>query len=513
MKRLTKLDWLAVIIILIGIVIRLYHLFSIPLDQPFRLGGLFYEFSRQIINNNFSFPEIIPYYSAGGIPYAYPPLSFYFQAIVIKIFSPPLFFSVNLIPPFFSLLSLPAFYWMIRQYTEDIQLALVGLFTFAVMPPAFINQIEAAGMAESFGVFFLILYLGYLFRWLKDPNWKDSILAGLILGFCIISSPGSAYAATLISILFFIWALFKGLKNRALKPVSMLIILGTIGLLNSAPYWLSVTQNFGAGFIIKPFLEQHQISTSLGQFEQIISFQPAGEYLSFIWNGLILAGLIWTILQRQFTIVTVFVVFWLIPREGIWLVSIPGAILAGCGIVYVLQPLFSKASQINNSDRLPLAPGILGVIFFILVIGNSIFAINVMISDPEWMINRDQIDALSDFQEVIPINGKVIILGNLATAEWAPVFLEREVLNIEFGLEWQPDELGKAHAINTALEDDNFEDLIMAIKDYTNDHEAYLISSTTTTEHDQYENILQKNHNIIHLATTPGADLYVLEIK
>ena len=102
---------------------------------------------------------------------------------------------------------------MIQQYTDDIHLALVGLFAFSLIPPAFINQIEAAGLAESFGVITLILYLGFVFRWVKDPNWKEMILAGLVLGFCIISSPGSAHAFTLFSIVFFLWYYLWGSGN------------------------------------------------------------------------------------------------------------------------------------------------------------------------------------------------------------------------------------------------------------------------------------------------------------
>ena len=36
------------------VALSIYHLFVIPFDQPFRLGGLFYEFSRQIIINDFA---------------------------------------------------------------------------------------------------------------------------------------------------------------------------------------------------------------------------------------------------------------------------------------------------------------------------------------------------------------------------------------------------------------------------------------------------------------------------
>ena len=74
---------------LIGIAFRTYHLFIIGFKVPFDLGGLFYQMSIEIIKNGFLLPVSIPYYYPGGLPFAYPPLPFYIQAIVIKLFSPP----------------------------------------------------------------------------------------------------------------------------------------------------------------------------------------------------------------------------------------------------------------------------------------------------------------------------------------------------------------------------------------------------------------------------------------
>ena len=72
---------------------------------------------------------------------------------------------------------------------------------------------------------------------------------------------------------------------------------------------------------------------------------------------------------------------------------------------------------------------------------------NVSISDPDWYINQNQIAALKIFQDNIPRNAEVVIIGNIALAEWGPPILQREVLNIEYGLEWQPEELKKINEI------------------------------------------------------------------
>jgi hypothetical protein len=433
------------------------------------------------------------------------------QAIIIKLFDPALFYSVNLLPPIITLLSLPAFYWMMRQYTDDVHLALAGLCAFAIMPPAFTNQIEAAGLAESFGIVALILYVGFLLRWKKNPDIKGSVLAGITLGFCVLSSPGSAYAVALFSVFLFLWVCILGLKSRTLKPIGMLLLVGITGMLVSAPFWLIVMRNHGVDFFIIPFLGQHQSDISPLQIEQILSFQPAGAYLGFIWNWLIFAGLIWAVLKRHFLVVVIFVIFWLIPREGVWLVAVPAAILAGMGLVYVLWPLFEKAFQISSGSRPPLAPGILAVILVILVFANALFSMGAFIAEPEWRISREQISSIVNFQEEIPESGRLIVLGNIALAEWAPAILQREVLNIEYGLEWQPDELEKVKAINEAIQENNFEAMLEAVDHYTGDQQFYLI--TTLDDFSEIQDSIPENVITVQILSNPELELHFIKIE
>ena len=204
--RTTKIAWGILALMAVGAAVRVALLFSIPFNTPFHLGGLFYEFSRQILQNHFALPAIIPYYSLGGIPFAYPPLSFYLQAVVMKLFSPPPFVTVNLLPPLIAVFSLPAFFWMIKAQTDDNRLQAAALFAFALMPSAFANQIEGAGLAEACGTVVLLLYLGWLFRFERDPHPAPALWAGLFLGLCVLSSPGSAYGCVILSVLFFLQA-------------------------------------------------------------------------------------------------------------------------------------------------------------------------------------------------------------------------------------------------------------------------------------------------------------------
>jgi hypothetical protein len=479
-----KIPWYILVILILGILVRILHLFFISFDAPFHLGGLYYEFSRQIILNHFNLPLNIPYYSPGGIPFAYPPLSFYLQALVLKLFSPPLFVTVDLLPPLLAALSVPLFYWMIVQLTEDRRIQAASLFAFALMPSAFVNQIEGAGLAEACGTLALLAYLGFLFRFEKNSSLANTFLAGVMLGLCILSSPGSAYGAVIISIVYFLKVLGQNLGKHSYKNSARLLLTGLTGLVVSAPYWLSIILHHDLSVFLNAFFYQHGNGAIINQIRYMITFKPADMVLfvsdegtyGFLFDWLIFAGLIWAILNKRIHYVVLFFLLWLVPRLGSWLVAIPGALLAGLGIVHLVWPLFQQAfSPLKVQKRPPLAPGILLMILVLVVIAFPLFAVHDMLNRAELKFTPLEAITLRQEQAAIPTNAHVLIAGNGALREWAPALLEREVLNCQFGLEWKPDDLQEVNLINTALDDNDLTKAMAIIRAYTGDTAVWLV--------------------------------------
>ncbi len=475
----------------VGAILRVTLLFYNPFDAPFHLGGIFYEFSRQIILNHFALPETIPYYSLGGIPFAYPPLGFYLQAIVMKLFSPPPFITVNLLPPLLAVLSLPAFYWMAKAQTDDNRLVAAALFAFALMPSAFVNQIEGAGLAEACGTLALLFFLGWLFRFEKDPRPAPALWAGLFLGLCVLSSPGSAYGSVIISVLFFFRILIQDLKSHSFKSSAWLMITGLTGILVSAPYWLTIIQHHEFGGFTTTFLSQQDASSFVNQIRYMITFKPAdmltfvgdeGIY-GFLFDWLVLAGLIWAVLNKQaFQGVVLFAV-WLVPREGSWMVAIPAAWLAAEGFIHLVWPLFQKAFKSEGiHNRPPLAPGLLAMTLVILMVAGAVNALHDLQNQAELQISASAVETLQHEQHMIPTDVHVLIAGNAALREWAPALLEREVLNCEFGLEWQPDELNQVYLINDALEANDLAAAMVVVQGYSGDKSLWLIGNPDQVE-------------------------------
>jgi hypothetical protein len=470
-------------ILVLGIGLRIGHLFLIRLDQPFRLGGLFLEFSDQIIRNHFLLPATIPFYSENGIPFAYPPLGFYIQAFFIYFFNPPKFYTVNLIPPILAALSVPAFYFLAKEATRNRAEQLACLLAFALIPNNFLNQIEAAGLAEACGTIAIIAYGYGLLRVRRHPGQRSSFLAGVLLATCIYASPGSAYSAVLISVLFGLNQIRLAIQNRSLQRLYPVLWIAISGVVLSAPFWLTVMIQDGKGIFWVTFWAQHQGGLAAPFWPQLLekslAFEFVGGSYPFLWNVFIFVGLIGCITDGSLFLALSFLCLLVMPREGTWIMAIAASLLAGIGLVRYLVPLLNLNLRTFQNHRVSRAAKILGSCVFIgVALYNSVMSVNALIQDHQWEITAQQIRDLENLGQEIPENSKVIVVGNEAFVEWTPYILRREVLNTTFGLEWQPTELERIHYLNEAIgASQNLESVFNTIHQFTPIQEVYLVIS------------------------------------
>jgi len=144
------------LVALLGIAARLIHLWLIDIHYPFYLGGLYLEFAQQIRLHGYRLPPTISYYSAGGIPFAYPPLSFYIEALLLDITPIAPFVLVNLLPPAISILAFFSFFYLVTRLSKDPVFEISALAAFAVLPNLISEQIAASGLAEALGTLALV---------------------------------------------------------------------------------------------------------------------------------------------------------------------------------------------------------------------------------------------------------------------------------------------------------------------------------------------------------------------
>ncbi len=259
--------------------------------------------------------------------------------------------------------------------------------------------------------------------------------------------------AVVFSLLFFGKMLLKGSK-----PILRFVFVGAVGFVASAPYWLTVIRNHGIGIFLTPMSGQFdhaQNGSFLATFFQsFFEFNYADGDYALLWNALILAGLLWYLFQKERLPVSLFFAFALIPRESVWLTALVTPLFAGAGLAKIAIPLMRKGFQqiSKRSTRLALFAGIALVTISVSAV-NTLVAIEKLVNDEDWKISAAQIADLDRLREEIPEDAQLVVVSNEAVIEWAPQILQREVINVKYGLEWEPNEFIEVLALNEALED------------------------------------------------------------
>ena len=461
--------------LIVGTILRVAHLFFIDMSSPFRFGGLFLEFSYQIIKSNFKLPVIIPFFTDGGIPFAYPPLPFYIQAIIIKLTGLPDYWVTNILPPLFAVITLPLFYAFTRTLNFSKLTQYISLLIFAIYPIAIRDQIEAGGLAEAAGSVAMLLFFIAIIRFLREQSISNYVYASVALALCVVSSPGSAYAAAIIITLLFIKKLILSIINKnKLAVLPRLIIVGCAAAALSAPYWFGVIKHHGVSLFISSFLGQH--ASIISTFSKLIVnliFNSVGGPKPIILEVLLLWSLILLIVKRRWNYLLWYLVMLGIPREGIWLSSIPAAIIIGLNLgelnTFILESNFVERFNLQIACKVTFIVIIIPALTF-----NSVLMVRDMVINDKYIVSRDSIEGLKWMNDNLPANAKLIVIGNAGLGDWVPQIARRDVVNTEFGAEWEKEELEQISIINSRIrEAETYSGVVEIVQEYYSDYNLY----------------------------------------
>lgn len=424
-------------LILVALATRFGHFMIIDPGALTGMGGLFAEFGRQIHLNGYAIPEAIPYYSEDGIPFLYPPLAFYLLAIAVFDFGIDRFLFLNLAPPLFSLISLYLFYQFARAvFDGGSGLALVATLLFALAPNTLVEQLPPEGLAESLGTLMLTGLLLALHRLQAKPSLGRAIVAGLMFGLCVFSSPGSALASTLIVLAFvpFVLAVHRAQLNDMLR---LLVVAALAFLLMVSPYLL------------------HLLPKTVIAFEALSaqSGRPLREYIGFIesphvsgkiiaWDLLFILGGIYALLIKGYRVFPLLAigVYLLMPREGHWAVSPLVAIVATIGLVGLSASFEQVAKRSFGKARTGR--------FFSFVLIGYLVVLSAAFTPARTLLDADSVHGKAvrhwpvvaevfDWMEAnLNQDVQVVFVGNQTLREWAPHLTQRTVLNVPEGTEF-----------------------------------------------------------------------------
>jgi hypothetical protein len=473
-------------IILLGALLRLAHLAFIDMARPFRLGGLFAEFAQQIAANHYLLPSRVPFYTDGGIPFAYPPLPFYVEAVLLDVLSLPKFLVVNALPPLVSVLTLPSFYLLTRRLGLDSRARLLALLAYATLP-AFLQHVEAAGLPEAFGSLALIWLAISLVTAHRRETLSSCCLVGLAWALCILASPGTAYASLPTMMMFAAIKLARAGWRPAAGTLGRLMIAGLIAAGLSGPYWATVIRNHGALFLVEGVRGQHG---GFGEdiWHALLNFGiwQVGQ-VPFIWHVSIIWASLRALLQRNFALLGWFMVLSVIPREGVWMAAIPAAVLAGVGCSQLVDLLRTNlpGAPTGGPPRAVLAAGLL-LLGTNMIVPPMISISRMVQEDKSAQVGdgkdrfrpRSSVSAYRAIQaaaEHTSAEGRFVVLANGNLKEWFPHLAHRTVLNTIYGSEWDPDEATMIRSLQRqVLNCRDVDCLLSAVRRNTGYDEVYL---------------------------------------
>jgi len=423
----------------------------------YHTGGLFQAFTEAIRANRYRLPATIPHYTYGGLPFVYPPLPFYVAAAIGELpgADSRAILVLNAVLSWLSVLAFVAF-----VYATDLSKweRIASVAAFATLPQGFTEHLPGEGLAESVGTLCFTLFVTALWRFAAGPSWKRIAFLGLLLGLCVLSSPGSAVAAPATLLISWGFALLdKAKRNAGYRLTAAYGAAVGISVVVASPYLLHIGRQFGFGRLLEAMGGQGS-SLAHSVAGTVWSLAPLNWGIP-LWSILALFGLSYCIVKRNwFWVLWTLFLAW-VPREGGWLASVPLAVLAGYGVrgiaTILLPGLEGRVSRWASRRAWQGAKLLLPFCFAAYAAVWVPLDIVLPGASPEGemtevsYVTEGEARYLASLRSTTPGDTTILMVGN--ENEWAPLLSGRTVLNVWFGTEWVPAKGRAIYALAVAV--------------------------------------------------------------
>ncbi len=439
---------------LIGLLIRLAA--PVTSDFPLNDGGLFYSIIVDLRSNHFVLPETTSY-NLSSIPFAYPPLAFYFYAALNTVTHIPILDLMRVLPAIVSAAAIPAFYLLAREIASSKLEAALATFIFALVPRAFDWLIMGGGVTRSLGLLFALLAMRQAYILFSPQAPNKAIWSMILAGGLVVCSHPEATAHTILSAIFFyVW------KDRSRNGFFRAMLSGIGIAILTSPWWVTILVRHG----LDPFLAaasaagQDSYNIALNLFA-LFEFNFADEPVLTIISVLGLIGVFYLLARKEFFLALWFVIMHIFePRGGSLFTMIPLALFAGVGLDRVILPALS-----TQYESLYLNPGASGWApskyflsgryakiftgFLLIYLLIAAYLVGLRIRQDSTLTNADLQAMLWVKTNTTDTSKFALVTGQLPLhdpiSEWFPALAERQSVATVFGLEWINDGKFGAH--------------------------------------------------------------------
>lgn len=427
------MDWPAFLLfaaLLLGALLRFMP--AAMTGFPINDGGMFYQMVRDLQANHFLLPDVTAY-NALDIPYAYPPFGLYLASLLSDVGRIPLLTIFLWLPPFVSLLAIPAFYRLARLLLADNLRAVLATLLFALTPGGYGWHIMGGGLTRSFGILFLLLAVAQVYKVFTEGRPRAILLAGLFGGLAILSHPEAGLQTAGICAL--LW-LFLGRTRRGMLH-AFLVVFGVLAV--SAPWWGTVLAQHG----LSPFLSAAQ--TGLHNTAIWLKFITDSFSLPGIFPFLALLrliGLVFAFVSRRWLILALTVVPYLMdPRSAQSIAIFPWSILAALafldGLPAILHWIRRRAS-IPSMLETRAGVALLAILLLFQFVDCGLYNYRLI----NTTLTADERQAMDWIQENLLMEQNFLLLTGRGNAmndpaqEWFPALSSQHSQTTLQGYEW-----------------------------------------------------------------------------
>ena len=418
---------------------------------PLNDGGFFYSMILDLQQNNFVLP-LFSSYNAAHIPFVYPPLAFYFTALISTFFHLPVFDLLRLLPPVVSALCIPAFYLLAKEILRsDAQVAL-AVVIFAFIPRTLDWPVMGGGITRSFGLLLALLAMRQLYLMFAADSNRHVPLAILLGALVVCTHPEAAVHTAVTAAIFYL------LRDRSLAGLRRALITGAGVAILSAPWWLTALARHGAAALAAPMAAAG--GDSAGFFVRLLAlftFNFTDEYFLAVVAVLGLAGLAVELARRQYLLPAWLTALLLVePRGGPLYMMIPHALMAAVALDSLILPgLKTLAGQ---PGKIPAADGagsaslkvlldgkapkiVLGYLLLYTLISSTMASVTLL---QKYTLKPADLEAFQWVRSNTAPGAQFVLLTGEnalrdASSEWFPALTGRRSLATLFGYEWVND--------------------------------------------------------------------------
>ena len=431
-KSITRSEW-ATLILMLAILLGVFMRFNVTMLAGFAVndGGMFAVMVEDLRANEYLIPAFTTY-NHFDIPFAYPPLGFYFGALAVDIFKMNAVQTLRWVPAFFASLSILAFYFLSLRIFKDKYYASLSTLFFTLMPRAFSWFVMGGGLTRSPGQFFMLLTLFFVLRLYEENRRADILWAGFFGGLAVMSHPEAAVHTVVSAVLF--WVMLSRKRSAFIQS----LFVGVVVVIVTAPWWATVLSYHG----VEPLLNAAQTGQKLLAVFHLVFFvfteEPYATFIAIL--GLI--GLAHRLIRRDYLLpLWMAVPFFVEGRSAAGPAAIPLAMLAAVGFAEILLP----ALQASVKKEAQPSDGISSIernVFFYLLLYLVFSAYQFGFQLSKATLYPPDQEAMQWVRVNTPQDSRFLVLTGTQSVscdsvmEWFPALTGRQSLFTVQGTEW-----------------------------------------------------------------------------